>query len=420
MKIKEIFKKYLIFPKLLYFIFGLKHYSIYQYRGIFITKGFGYSDSTYGFYYGLIMFLAFFNNIFNQFIFEKCNAKIFIIFNLIFSSLCLELIFHLPKIFFWPLFYLYTVSVLLFIPLIERIVLQYFEKNEIDSTYYGSQKLFESFSYLTIGFICESFFKNELKPELRKLVLCEYIISLIAIIITLFIKYENKNKENKENIKFNNIFKLKNKKFWFLISVIFLYGVVRSGLTAFLTNYHKSILKIESLETNLKIFSFIKKRPLFIITFFSVLFEFICLKFSKQIIDYIGLYWPIIYAGISQIIRLFYYIFLRKMDSNNIIYVSFIENLKGLNYSLIQPSGVQIINKLINNNNKTLALVIYSSAYSGISYFISGVFLSKIIGDKENINDYRLFFITCSFIIFIGLVIFSICFYKNLLIKNKK
>ncbi|KAF7702796.1 hypothetical protein CDIK_0357 [Cucumispora dikerogammari] len=416
METNSYYKTYLIFPKLLYFFFGLKTYAIYQYRGIFITKGFKYSDSDYGFYYGLIMFLAFFNNMFNQFIFENCNPKIFIISNLLFSSCCLQLIFHVPKIFFWPLFYLYTVSVLLFTPLVERIVLQYFEKNEIATTNYGSQKIFETFSYLVVGFICEPFFRINDNPELTKLVWFEHIITFIAICITFLINYEHVHSENTD---FLSMFKLNDWQFWAFIYVIFMYGIVRTGLTAFVTNYHKTILKIEELETNLRIFSFFKKKPLFIITFFSLLFEFICLKFSKNIIDLIGLFWPIVFAGVIQIVRVLFYTFLNQNNRNNVIFVSFIECLKGMNFALIQPSGVQIVNKLVDSP-KTLALVVYSSAYNGVSYFVSGVFLGKIIGNKENIEDYRKFFIVCSLIILIGMIVFWFTFQRDLLKWNKR
>merc|ERR1712034_64917 len=97
-------------------------------------------------------------------------------------------------------------------------------------------------------------------------------------------------------------------KYWIFISVIFLFGVVRSGLTAFLTNFHKQTLKLETLDINIQ---FLKNSPLFIVSICSVVFELLCLQFSKNILSALGLYYPILIAGIIQVVRLIAYTMLQ-------------------------------------------------------------------------------------------------------------
>lgn len=406
-KLKELYKYYLIYPKLVHFIFGLKMFSIYQYRGLFIKRFNNFTDKEYALSHGILMFLCFFLNLVNQRLFDTLNPRIFLIFILFLSSFSIRMIFYLPKYFFWPLFFIFVMVNALLPAIVDRISFSYFEENKISTSHYGSQKMFETLAYLVAGYISEKLTENH---DFKKLVNYENLVTLPAIFLSFFISY----KPQKIKLNFGNLKEFKQTKFVGLIFCILLFGTVRTGLSSLLTNYLVDVLVLKNNTHK----GFIGERPLFIITTCSVTFELLFLRFSNKIISRFGLFIPVILAGVVQILRTICYCFIREEYENKLIFCALVENLKGMNFALTQAPMVQIVDFLIEKN-KTLGFVIFNSFYTGISHFFNGVFLSSLL--KESTFEYfRIYFFACSIVVLVGLIVFCIVFKREIFCMKVK
>ena len=61
--LKKLEEKYLIAPKILYMVVNLQYYALHQFRSAFSREKFKVSNSEYGKFSGIIMFITFFTNI---------------------------------------------------------------------------------------------------------------------------------------------------------------------------------------------------------------------------------------------------------------------------------------------------------------------------------------------------------------------
>lgn len=444
---ESLAKRWLLYPKVAYYFVGLPFFFIHQYRETITTEVFGYTKKEFGRYYGICTLFIFFLNFLQIKLFDRVKSKkTYLVSILILSTVALQCLFWTKKIFdtnklFWPLFFIYNAAVTILPSILDKLVIEYLLQNDVSTSFFGSQKVFETIAYVTDSFLMESFV-NKFKSEPGKIIYLGHIHSFFVLFAcfsccllpisttnlknsvekTKKSKIAEKNQKQEFSVK-----KLFEKKFVIFNLTVLMAGIVRTGLTNHLSAYYKNVLKIVPKTSTEQRKNFIdykylyEYKPLSLITTSSVIFELLGFGMSKYIIQYLGLYFPALLGHFFNCVRLYFYINLKPSSLNTgnanklTLYVILIETLKGLGFGLILPSATQISVLLVDDSMKTAASVIFSGFYSGISFFFSGIFISPILGITENFENYKKYFMVCFCVSVVSGLIYCSLFIKKFL-----
>ena len=157
-------EKYLISPKILYMVVNLQYYALHQFRSAFSREKFKVSNSDYGKFSGIIMFITFFTNIFIGGQSDKTgmHKKFLFLLTLITTAFFFGFYFQpLMKISSYC-FWLCMLGYLIFNnpkqPLLDKIILDNLTNNVSSggAAVYGKQRLWGTVAYGLATYLCEA------------------------------------------------------------------------------------------------------------------------------------------------------------------------------------------------------------------------------------------------------------------------
>lgn len=183
---------------------------------------------------------------------------------------------------------------------------------------------------------------------------------------------------------------LSNKAYMFFILIILANGVTRAAMTLYLTLYLTDIIKLQGynipsswpwfLTFPIQIFN---DNPLATTAFFGVILEIVILYNSQKITNRFGLYWPLFFAQVFQLLRFFCYYTLNVDAFHAFLMVCLFELMKGLNFGLTHISAVQIATMLCPVHLKTTSQMIYSGTFTGLASVVAGVVFGRVFKEEE-------------------------------------
>ncbi|KAK1351217.1 MFS_1-like transporter [Hamiltosporidium tvaerminnensis] len=422
----SILEKYLVLPKLLYFILSLHIYTLHSYRGLFAKKMFGIDEGLYGKVNGILMLIAFFSNIAIGNLIDWFHQPVIIsILMLIGSTICFLLFFIVKSILqFWMCFFVYVLFCSGLVPIIDRIILEFLSQHNYSSEVYGKQRMFGTLGYVVACYSVEKLVGGNDILEFSNLRIYLIGVTVLAVSIsfcfykrkTPFIEVKKKERKNTGIIDL-----LKTKSYMFFIGIIFFIGLGRSVMTLYLTTYLSKVLKIRGFECKNSwwFWKFINENPMATLAFFGVSVEVLILFFLKYI-SKIGLYWPLLIAGIAQMIRFIGYYFL-KNGKMAFLWCCGIESMKGINFGLTHSSGVRLANSLCPEHLKSTSQMIYSGSFGGLASVIAGWVFGNMFDEinadtPERITEFKTIFLINAFLC----VVFSFLFIFKYGIIDKK
>lgn len=418
--LKDLNRRFLLTPKLLYLSIELVYATLATFRYGFIVNGMGISPTNYSEMYGYCMLISFCTNILIAMAFDKINnPKLFFTAILIISGSVFQTICwfkgSISVIIFWILMFIYFTFNGSLIPLLDRHVLAMLPQLGGQVKDYGSQRMFGTLACPIASFLIETLLKinngNE-KYNFNNLKYYHITFLSIAIITVWFIMRKvikdetiNENKENKENeVSVNNRVSLldlfSNFPYMYFITIIFINGISRQGMTLFFQNYRSSFLNLEPYDlSGLPRFLFVplhytfNNNPISTTDTIGTLTEITCYFNSRGITNLFGLYWPLVFGQMAAICRFLSYYFLSEKNSHRYLISCFIEVLRGINYGMTHVCGVQLVLYMCPKNLKGTSQMIYCGVI-GLGGAVAGR-IAKQLFDKNKMgrDEYEKFFL---------------------------
>ncbi|KAM0674641.1 hypothetical protein GVAV_001828 [Gurleya vavrai] len=424
--ISRLNSEYLLSIKALYFFINLQFYTLHQFRGNFATDYFQISKQSYGTFLGILLFVTFFTNILIATGNDKFNRQRFCLISLLCISSFFFQLFYVDsyiKLFagmFWINLLLYLMFNTSIPPLLDKITLEYLNRSPNASPRtYGRQRLFGTMGYLLANFLVEASISSKTggtaagkKKEYNFSGLKYYqiITTIIAASLSFFFIKASDTVQRRNDILRSWKDLIKNNAYMFFILIILLNGITRASMTMYLTIYLTDIVKLKGYSLPEGWPSFLKStvnlingNPLATAAFFGVILELVILYNASFITGKFGLYWPLLFAQLFQLLRFMLYFSLNHDSSHAFAFVCIFELNKGLNFGLTHICAVQIATMLCPPHLKTTSQMIYSGTFTGLASalagFIFGTIFSKEkiqakdINVSDKIGSFRLFYI---------------------------
>lgn len=399
-------RKFLLSPKVLYFFINLQFYTLHQFRGNFATDHFQISKQLYGRLLGIILFVTFFTNIFIATMNDKFNKQRFMLILLLSISCVFFQLFFVPSYItlyahmFWVnlLFYLmFNTSIP---PLLDKITLEYLSRMpNIGSKTYGKQRMWGTVGYLVANWVIEKSIAKQGNQKTKKeynffmLKYYQAFTTALAVFFSFMLISPGNTTHRRNDIMHSWKELIKNKAYMFFILIILLNGVTRAAMTMYLTIYLTDIVKLEGYELPSSWPGFVKStvnifnnKPLATSSFFGVILEIVILYNSEFITTKFGLYYPLLFAQVFQLLRFLAYFLLNQDSTHAFAYICIFELMKGINFGLTHTSAVQIATKLCPSHLKTTSQMIYSGTFTGLASVIAG-FLFGAVFSKDKMEN---------------------------------
>ncbi|TBT98734.1 MFS_1-like transporter [Hamiltosporidium magnivora] len=302
-------------------------------------------------------------------------------------------------------------------PLLDRITLQYLHHMNVGSKTYGRQRMWGTVGYVISNIITEKITKptsttdditsegkDSSKDRNFDTLRPYHIITTILSSLGTFFLFKSINTEGQRSTRdIESGWKdlLRNKAYMFFILIILLNGITRSAMTTYLTIYQSEILELKGysipehwpgfIRTIINIFN---ENPLATSSFFGVILEITILYNSNYITTRFGLYWPLLFAQVSQFIRFFAYFCMSYKNPHAFAFSCSFELMKGLNFGFTHTSGVQLATIMCPPHLKSTSQMIYSGTFTGLSSIFAGlifgqIFAKKKLQDKDVSMDYK-------------------------------
>ncbi|MEN9439616.1 MAG: hypothetical protein RL613_1115 [Fusobacteriota bacterium] len=136
-------------------------------------------------------------------------------------------------------------------------------------------------------------------------------------------------------------------------------------------------------------YKYFNNNPLATTAIFGVSLEIFILYNSKWITKRFGLYWPLLFAQIFQLLRFCCCFVLNHDSTYTFAFVCIFELIKGLDFGLTQASAVQIATLLSLPHIKTTSQMIYSGTFTGLASVFAELSLAVYSNQKLTPLKYR-------------------------------
>ncbi|KAF7682698.1 hypothetical protein TCON_2087 [Astathelohania contejeani] len=408
MNLSELNRKYLLSPKIIYFIISLQFYTLHQLRGPFVKKEFGIPEDSYGRWIGFILFLTFFTNIGIATIFDKFTHPRATIIALMGLSAMFFQLFYLDEYIkaslgvFWFNMFLYLVCIAAIPPLLDKITLEILSRMaNTSSKTYGKQRLWSTLGYLTANIITESIVTIGVDKDGKKIYdfkdlwIYQVITTILASLTVFFLISPGNPEDRPAHGELWSSWKqlLLNKPYMFFILVILLNGITRASMTMYLALYQTEVLFLNGFDLPegwpkwLKnIVNVFNGNPLSTTTLFGVFLEIVIFYNSEQILNIFGLYWPLLFAQLAQFTRFAAYYLMDATGSQAFVWSCMFELMKGVNFGMTQISGVQLAKNMCPAHLKATSQVLYSGTFVAIGTVFAGIIFGQIF-DKDTLKS---------------------------------
>ncbi|ORD97558.1 hypothetical protein HERIO_570 [Hepatospora eriocheir] len=410
----ELFNKYnaryLLSPKILYIAIALFYYTFHTNRSKYIKDNFNINPGVIGLYMVIPQTLSLLTGIKIGSISDKYGIqKYILLFAVSVGTSVFITMLTLPKITFYLYFTLFTfyfILVSISLPLIDKITYDFLEKTEnASSNNYGSQRVFNTITFLFMGFIIEAIIKQDEYGvnHYNGLPIFALFAGVVAFIaVSLLVKNLDRQESSSGTLS-SSLVLFKNFEYTFLITLIFFNGITRAAMTQFLSHFYDSQMKFKaevSKGSKSKLMYFILSNKLALLNTAGMVVEIPLFFMSSVIIGRIGYLWPLLLAQVFQMIRMVGYSLLGK-DTPNAFYISLgLELCKGFNFGLTQMSATKLAHSLCPSYLKSTSQLVYNGVFIGLGSAVSYLLAYFALG-SGNVKSYHLLFIGCAIITFL-------------------
>lgn len=417
--LQRINRRHLLTPKLLYFSINMQHYILHKFRSQFVQSMFGVRKSDVGRGLGMLLFVAFFMNIFVAAMNDKFGRPKAFIVGLLSASCAFFQLFYVEKyirifpFMFWVNFFAYLATNTPIPALLDKVVLDYLGSMQIGTKVYGEQRIWGTVGYSLSTFLAEALLRTKegtTRYDFSNLRYYSLASTLVAMAFAglLISESGSKGKAQRQDIWSGCRELLRNTDYLFFIFIIFLNGLTRAGMTIYLSTYMREILNIHPYilpawwhpwaRGAVWIFN---SFPFSTISVFESVLEITLLFYSQAITRRMGLYWPLLIAQAAQLVRFVLYIVLPHTNNHVFAFCCMFELLKGINFGLTHSSGVQLAAELCPPHLKTTSQMIYTGTFTAMGSVAAGLVFGNAFGDEERathasmeqrVQSFRVFF----------------------------
>lgn len=431
-KLRQLDEKFLLVPKILYFMLAMLFYTFHQFRGAFINSQFGVSKRQLGTCFGYIQIIAFLINLWIAGFNDRSGRQRFILSSLVaVSAFFFQLFFVVPTaMLFWLTFGVYYSLISATLPLLDKVMLDHLSNNPNATTEsYGVQRVSASIGYLVANFIIEKICHSG--PGDKDFSNMAYYNAVVAVIVTfLTITFINNlpPRSSRSNYLSSITKLLTNVDFMYLMFIVLLCGIVRASMTIYLGIYYSDVLQFKKGDPSFHaiwpfsyIINFFYHHKQSTTTMFGVALEILIFFNSARIINRIGLFMPLLIAQVAQLMRFVAYYALDYQDPNAFMYCCLFELLKGLTFGLIQSSAAILVAKLAPPSLKTTGQIIYTGTFIALGTVLSGAIFQFVFSPDAKMKReaaYEEFHSVFLINIFISLAIIAFFLLKYAILEN--
>ncbi len=272
-------------------------------------------------------------------------------------------------------------------PLLDALVMNQLSSNpEYNKEIFGRQRLFATIGHCVVGVLVDWAIKSQYSKSNFEnpltIMFCVLIVTSVTFALLVFwgippsaiIETKESESENRFSLSLNSKENLlMNPGFLFFLFTIFVAGIVRSVITNYQSAYITAELHYDkSVVTD----------SIFIRVFPEVALFF----FSKEVTQYLGIYWVLIIGHISGVLRMFGYTLIKgnqeyfTISSDGVqtlseispprsitLYIYFLECLKGVNASFVISSATRIAADMAPKGMSSTAQGYTAAVWQGLS-----------------------------------------------------
>lgn len=399
-------RKYILSPKVLYFVLSIQFYTLHQFRSLFAKIEFHLDEAKLGVFMGIIYFLTFFTNLGVAALNDVFNRPKMLLMILITCSAIAFQFFYIKyfvamgKITFLVVMFFYMAANTPIISILDRITLEYLTRIPgLGAKTYGRQRLFGTVGYLTANIFVEELIKSGDTYDFRVLRYFQFISTAVSLTIAfLLIKKGTRPPSSNQSIRRGFFQLLTSFNYMFFIGIILFNGICRASMTTYLSLFQKNYLLVKSYNIPKSIPAFLRypmqmfnRNPFFTFSAAGVSFEIIIFFFSESLTGTFGLYWPLMFAQIASLIRFCAYSMLKPTTPHVFGLSCMFEFLKGVNFGFTHMVGVQLASLLCSPDIKATSQMFYNGTFVGLASMVSGLLFERVFKkvsmDDKNISN---------------------------------
>ena len=435
----RILDKFLLTPKLLYFVAGTVVYSLHQFRTSFTHVMYGITKNNFGLCFSFAQIAVFLSNLWIAAICDEyTNLQLILPCLILPSALIFHLFFYVKSpLSFWLLFTPYYSLLAPVLPLIDRAILGYLKNSpNLKESSYGSQRVFSTIAFFITGFIIEYICDLKLGHENFSNLKWYNLSAALFASILIFLLLPKAPKKHSNYRYFASMSRLaKNYEALYLMFIVLLCGIVRSAMTNYLGMYYRDVIQLKPSNPPYMLFRpfswfmtlFYKSKESTLSTAAATVELFIFFN-SGYILEYFGLFVPLFVALICQLVRFVAYLCLNPRHEYVFGLCCLIEVLKGISYSLIQLPAAILITKLTPPQLHSTSQVLFNGCFIALGTLISGIIFKFVFTADSSApfkvvrNEYKLMFAICVLISLLTLLLFMVKYFvaDNLLFNRSK
>ncbi|KAI5168298.1 hypothetical protein PAEPH01_0011 [Pancytospora epiphaga] len=451
--LQKLEKRYLIIPKILYFVVNMQYYTLHQFRSAFAREKFRVGNKEYGRFSGAIMFLTFFTNIIVGGVSDKTRRPRAVLLFLTLTTALVFYTFYVPAIMnisiniFWLMLLIYLVFNNPKQPLLDKIILDYLGRVAAGPKVYGKQRMWGTVAYGAATIVSEWCLMLNAEPtkdgrvkyDFTNLLYYSTVTTVIAFLSIAFLISSGSTEENTtETPKTNtnteteqpqqrSILKeygslLRNTEYLFFIFIIFSNAVTRSAMSIYLSIFHREVLKLKPYSLPKEwpgwlttIVGVVNNKPISAVTIFGIAFEVLVMFVSEPILNKLGFFWPLLLAQLCSLVRFFAYYAISPNNPHTYGLTCIFEFIKGIYFGMAHISAVQIATRLAPPHLKATSQMIYQGTFNALGSLIGGYVFGGMFNsvsgakEEEKVDAFRQLFMINGIISFITILVY---FYK--------
>eukprot|EP00866_Antonospora_locustae_P000291 jgi/Antlo1/291/1572 len=164
-------------------------------------------------------------------------------------------------------------------------------------------------------------------------------------------------------------------------------------MAIYLPVFYKNILGLDNPKKGLPFpISFLNSKPFTACTIAGTVGEIVVFFFTNRIVEFLGLYWPILLGMVAQLLRLVIYSSINWQSQNIFLHVFLTELLKGFCFGMVHSCGSRLAGEMCPPDVKFTSQMIYNGTYAALGSLLGGFVGGVVFREGDVEREFMMFY----------------------------